>query len=250
VAGHAPSPLARDGVHEKVLAYLQGKPRGACLDIPTGLGALAKVLHDMGFTVSCCDIDPGQFLVEGLTVDVGDLNGQIPYEDGSFDYVCFLEAIEHTENPYNAVRELSRVLKPGGILIMSTPNYLNIERRLKFLVTGFFTKPMSRETFLGACQGKTYGMHLSPIGYTLIRFALEHAGFTIREITYDKKKAKQAALKPLVWLIRAYTRLWSRRKRNQYWLSETTSSEILEGGNTLIIYAEKTGSHSGSTVSK
>ncbi|MBA4418036.1 MAG: hypothetical protein C0392_09025 [Syntrophus sp. (in: bacteria)] len=241
VAGRDPSPLARDGVHEKVLEYLKARPRGECLDIPTGLGALARVLHDMGFKVSCCDIDPSQFLAEGLTVETGDLNGRIPYDDGQFDYVCFLEAIEHTENPYNAVRELARVLKPGGILILSTPNYLNIERRLKFLITGFFTRPMSRETFLGSCQGKTYGMHLSPIGYTLIRFALEHAGFTIREITYDKKKHKQAFLKPLVWMIRFYTHLWSKRKQEQYWLSETTSSAILEGGNTLIIFAEKTG---------
>ncbi len=231
--------LARDGVHEKVLAYLQDKPRGAILDIPTGLGALALVLHEMGFHVSCCDIDTSQFRVPQLHVDPGDLNGTIPYGDGQFDFVCFLEAIEHTENPYNAVRELARVLKPGGTLILSTPNYLNIERRLKFLITGFFTKPMNRETFLGSCQGKTYGMHLSPIGYTLIRFALEHAGLTIKTITYDKKKPKQLFLKPLVWLIRSYGRLWSERKRRQYWLSETSSSEILEGGNTLIIFAER-----------
>ncbi len=241
MAAREPAPLARDGVHEKVLSFLEGKPRGACLDIPTGPGALAAALHRIGFIVSCCDIDPAQFSVEGLSVDTGDLNGKIPYRDGSFDYVCFLEAIEHTENPYNAVRELSRVLRPGGILILSTPNYLNIERRLKFLVTGFFTRPMSRETFLNACHGKTYGMHLSPIGYTLIRFALEHAGFAITDIAYDKKKPKQIFLKPLVWLIRGYARLWSERKRRQYWLDQTTSDEILEGGNTLIIFAEKTG---------
>lgn len=235
-------PLARDGVHEKILEYMETKPRGEVLDVPTGLGALAVALHRMGFKVSCCDIDTTQFLADGLRVDEGDLNGRIPYEDGKFDYVCFLEAIEHTENPYNAVRELARVTKPGGTLILSTPNYLNIERRLKFLITGFFTKPVSHEAFLGACQGKTYGLHMSPIGYTLIKFALEHAGFIITRVTYDKKKRKQALLKPLVWLIRLYTRLWSEKKRRQYWLSETSSGEILEGGNTLVIFAEKPGS--------
>jgi SAM-dependent methyltransferase len=231
--------LARDGVHDRVIEFLQDKPRGKVLDIPTGYGALAKQLYDMHFTVSCCDINTDQFLVDELKVDKGDLNEHIPYSDGEFDYVCFLEAVEHTENPYNAIRQVARVLKPGGTLIMSTPNYLNIERRLKFLVTGFFTRPVSQNTFRNHYRGEVYGMHLSPIGYTIIRFALEHAGLQIIKIAYDKKKKKQALLKPLVWLIRFYAKLWPKSKREKYWLAETTGDTILDGGNTLIIFARK-----------
>ncbi len=234
-----PTPLARDGVHEKVLAFLDGKPRGALLDVPTGLGALARVLHGMGFAVSCCDIDTDLFAVPELTVEKGDLNGRIPYDDNQFDYVCFLEAIEHTENPYNALREVARVLKPGGTLVMSTPNYLNIERRLKFLVTGFFTKPVSHRRFVEELNGKAFGLHVSPMGYTLVRFAVEHAGLVITGVTYDKRKPKQSFLKPLVWIIRGLSQLRSRKTREKYWLAETTSSEILDGGNTLILFAQK-----------
>lgn len=232
-------PLARNGVHERVIAYLADKPRGRLLDVPTGQGALAKRLHEEGFAVSCCDVETAQFLAKGLTVERGDLNGRLPYGDGEFDYVCFLEAIEHTENPYNAVREVSRVLKRGGTLAMSTPNYLNIERRMKFLVTGFFTKPVSHEKFVGACKGKVYGLHVSPMGYTLIRFALESAGLKIVHLTYDLRKPKIVFLKPFTWLVRAYTKLWSKAKQEEYWLNETTSKVILEGGNTLIIFAAK-----------
>lgn len=239
--GREPVPLARDGVHEKVLARLDQMLRGTVLDVPTGYGALSKSLKQMGFEVSCCDIDPSVFMVEGLRVDRGDLNDRIPYDDGVFDYVCFLEAIEHTENPYCAVREVARVLKPGGILFLSTPNYLSIERRLKFLATGYFTKPVSQKRFLERHGGKPYGMHLSPIGYTIIRFALENAGLKIVEMTYDRKKPKQAFLKPLALLIRLYARLWSKEKRCEYWLSETNSHTLLEGGNTLIIIAQKAG---------
>ena len=234
-----PIPLARDGVHEKVIAYLKDKPRGRILDVPAGFGALAKNLSEMNFAVSCCDIDTDQFSAEGLKIDRGDLNEKIPYADDEFDYVCFLEAIEHTENPYNAVREIARVLKPGGTLIMSTPNYLNVERRLKFLVTGFFTKPVPQNMFKERFHGQTYAMHLSPIGYTLIRFMLECAGFRIIEMTYDKKKPKQLFLKPLVWFIRLYALSWSKKKREQYWLSETLGNTILDGGNTLIVVAQK-----------
>jgi len=232
-------PLARNGVHEKVITYLADKPRGHILDVPTGQGALAKKLYEAGHSVSCCDIETSQFRVKGLTVEQGDLNRRLPYGDEEFDYVCFLEAIEHTENPYNAVREVARVLKRGGTLIMSTPNYLNIERRMKFLITGFFTKPVSHEKFMGLCKGDTFGLHLSPLGYTLIRFALESAGLKIVHLTYDQKKPKIVFLKPLTLLIRAYTKLWSKTKQEEYWLDETTSNVILEGGNTLIIFAEK-----------
>ncbi len=233
------SPLARDGVHEKVIDYLKDKPRGAVLDIPTGFGALAQKLSIMGYPVSCCDIDPERFAVKDLEVKEGDLNRTIPYEDGEFDYVCFLEGIEHTENPYNAVREIARTLKPGGTLIVSTPNYLNIERRLKFLLTGYFTKPVTGQRFSMDHGGKVSDMHLSPIGYTLIRFALEAAGLTITRITYDRRKPKQVFLKPLVWFIRAYTGLRPKKIRERYWLTETASGDILEGGNTLIIFARK-----------
>ena len=122
---------------------------------------------------------------------------------------------------------------------MSTPNYLNIERRLKFLMTGFFTKPVSQQMFRERFHGQVYAMHLSPIGYTLIRFILEHAGFRLTEIIHDKKKPKQLFLRPLVWFIRLYALFWPREKREQYWLSETLGGNILDGGNTLIIVAQK-----------
>ncbi len=73
-------PLARDGVHEKIIAYLASKPHGRILDAATGQGALAKRLREIGFTVSCCDIELGQFLAKGLTVKRGDLNERLPYD--------------------------------------------------------------------------------------------------------------------------------------------------------------------------
>ncbi|MEN6615080.1 MAG: class I SAM-dependent methyltransferase [Syntrophorhabdus sp.] len=233
--------LARDGVHEKIAEYLEKQRRGKVLDVPTGSGALAFRLKNMGFDVSCCDINAERFAAPGLSVDTGDLNHSLPYNDAAFDYVCFLEAIEHTENPYNAVREISRVLKPNGIIVLTTPNYLNIERRLKFLMTGFFTKPVSKDTFRKRFGSHVYDMHISPLGYTLIRFILEHAGFTITGIAYDKKKKKQVYLKPFVWFIRLYGLLWGQNKRRKYWLDETNGPEILDGGNTLILFAKKDG---------
>lgn len=49
----------------------------------------------------------------------------IPFTDASFDVVISCETIEHVPDPFKAVQELSRVLKPGGKLILTTPSYMN-----------------------------------------------------------------------------------------------------------------------------
>jgi len=48
---------------------------------------------------------------------------QIPFRDGTFDTVISCETIEHVPAPVEALREVHRVLRPGGRLLMTTPNY-------------------------------------------------------------------------------------------------------------------------------
>lgn len=49
---------------------------------------------------------------------------EIPFPDNHFDVVISSEVIEHTPDPVRAIHEFSRVLKPGGILVVTTPNRL------------------------------------------------------------------------------------------------------------------------------
>ena len=48
----------------------------------------------------------------------------LPFETGSVDFVVSSECIEHTRDPRQAVREMLRVLRPGGVLFLTTPNLL------------------------------------------------------------------------------------------------------------------------------
>src|SRR3954463_13026775 len=50
----------------------------------------------------------------------------IAHPSASFDFVISSETIEHVPDPALAVRELGRILKPGGKLFLTTPNYLNV----------------------------------------------------------------------------------------------------------------------------
>jgi 2-polyprenyl-3-methyl-5-hydroxy-6-metoxy-1,4-benzoquinol methylase len=61
--------------------------------------------------------------ITAITWQVGDIQA-IDHAADSFDTVISCETIEHVPDPPRAVRELARVLKPGGTLFLTTPNYL------------------------------------------------------------------------------------------------------------------------------
>jgi SAM-dependent methyltransferase len=239
IVEHELIPLARRGTHEKVLEIIDNEERGEVLDIPAGTGALSHKLKEMGFDVYCCDINDDHFKLTELPFKKGDMNKRLPYKGESFDYVVCLEGIEHTENPFNAIREFARVLRKGGKLILSFPNYLNIEKRIKFLITGSLTRPTNPLPFLGGSTSDLAMLHLSPVTYTTLKFFLKVQGFSIVDITIDREKKKQRFLYPLVWLIRFYALFWSKRQREKYWLQETLSPTIVMGGNTTIVLAQK-----------
>ncbi len=56
-----------------------------------------------------------------------------PFEDGAFDTVVFSEVMEHLRFPQKALKEINRVLSPGGRLVGSVPNAFRLRNRWKFL---------------------------------------------------------------------------------------------------------------------
>jgi SAM-dependent methyltransferase len=59
--------------------------------------------------------------------------GPLPYADESFDAVTCLMVVEHVFDPYHAVRELRRVCKPAGRVVIGVPNLAGLKRRLELL---------------------------------------------------------------------------------------------------------------------
>ncbi len=132
-----PTADAAPFVHEKMLALLDGEKRGLLLDAPAGRGAFALQAKRMGYDVTCGDIECARFEAEGLQCEPVDLNRTWPYGDARFDVVACIEAIEHLENPWLLVREANRVLKPGGVFLVTTPNVLSIKSRKSYLLNGY-----------------------------------------------------------------------------------------------------------------
>ncbi|PYS64972.1 MAG: hypothetical protein DMF74_05250 [Acidobacteria bacterium] len=236
-------PLAHQAIHDTVVGILEELPRGALLDVPAGEGALGARLIAAGFEVSFCDLYPEIFRLNNREIRRGDLNGKLPFDDRSFEYVTCLEGLEHIENPQQAMREFSRVMRGGGHLIVSVPNILNIEERLKWLVYGYTShfKPVTREqrARLRAEHDnrEEIAAHVNPIGYSELRYILEKYGFEIACVHRDKPKARAWLYWPIVILIRLIARLMPVLKRKERWTEELVSDEILLGGNTLIVHA-------------
>jgi ubiquinone/menaquinone biosynthesis C-methylase UbiE len=239
----AAAPLAHQAIHDTVVGILEKERRGPLLDVPAGEGALAARLIATGFEVSCCDLYPEIFRLKDVPICQGNLNGELPFDDRSFDHVTCLEGLEHIENPQQAMREFARVLRPGGTVIVSIPNILNIEERLKWLLYGYTShfKPMTR-AHVNRLRAEydnreEIAAHVNPISYSELRYILEKNGFQITQVHRDKPKSNAWLYWPIVLLIRLIARLTPAGKRSERWTEELASDEVLLGGNTLIVQA-------------
>jgi demethylmenaquinone methyltransferase/2-methoxy-6-polyprenyl-1,4-benzoquinol methylase len=98
-------------------------PGSDVLDVATGTGAVARRLLDRGCTVTGLDQSP-----EMLGVARARLGGrarfvegraeQLPFEDASFDALTFTYLLRYVEDPGAVLRELARVVRPGGTIAM------------------------------------------------------------------------------------------------------------------------------------
>lgn len=112
---------------------------GSALDLGCGNGKTLLALRNNFsklYGVDILDILSGE-AKDRVEFASADLNFQkLSYQDNSLDLVTAFQVIEHLENPFFVMREAHRVLRPGGIFMISVPNPFNLSFRLKFLFTG------------------------------------------------------------------------------------------------------------------
>lgn len=172
-------------IYPEVLSLLPEDRDVRILDAGAGEGYLCKVLSERGYRVEACDFLPENFLVDGVPFHRADLSDSIPLPDDSFDFVISIEVLEHLENHTQFIKELLRVTKPGGHLILTTPNVLSMTSRWNFFLYGFTDcapyplDPKKESYFLD---------HINPISLPEILFLVERFGGEMVDLTTNRRR--------------------------------------------------------------
>jgi methionine biosynthesis protein MetW len=116
-------------------------PAGShCLDVGCGDGRTSGLwLLDHGCSYQGVDVSESgveEARALGLQARRIDDASSLPFEDGSFDVIVCVEVLEHLFAPLDAVREMARVLRPGGLLIVTVPNVAYWRRRVDMVLLG------------------------------------------------------------------------------------------------------------------
>ena len=173
-AAYVPLNTRPHGGHERLLA-LAGSPKHV-LDVGCSSGYLGRRLAERGATVVGIDNDE-QAADEARAVCeqvlVGDVESmELPFPQHSFDVVLCGDVVEHLRDPQAFLTRVRPLLRPGGRLVLTTPNVANWAMRLGLLAgrwrytdrgildrthTHFFTK-------------KTLEQTLERAGYRIVSF--------------------------------------------------------------------------------
>lgn len=173
------------------LSLLEPNPEAVLLDCGCGNGELSmKVAERIGtgnvHGIDVYDEDIAQAQAKGITVHSCDLNGRFPLNDDSYDVVYASEVIEHLYDTDRFLKECRRVLRPGGYMILETPNLASWHNIFSLLL-GKQPPPatVSNEIFAGAWGTKDRRVHTGGPGHCRIftiaslTELLEHHGFSI-----------------------------------------------------------------------
>ncbi len=166
---------AAGNVHRVVAQRLLevAPPPTDVLDIAAGYGALSARLADLGYSVTANDLRSAEFRVPDIECLGIDLDSQdfATRFGRRFHVVLAVEVIEHLESPPAFLRNCARLLDPGGVLIVTTPNLESAVSRIMFMTRGhlpWFTPAWTRD-----------GGHISPQLPWVLRMHAEHAHLAV-----------------------------------------------------------------------
>lgn len=112
---------------------------GVLLDVGCGKGLLWSYIRNRFNQYVGADVVRHEGLPEDAIFHRIDLDsGRVPLADDFADVVVAVETIEHLENPRAFARELTRLCKPGGWILITTPNQVSILSKLTLLVKNSF----------------------------------------------------------------------------------------------------------------
>jgi 2-polyprenyl-3-methyl-5-hydroxy-6-metoxy-1,4-benzoquinol methylase len=226
-------------LHERAIERLQAHlaPGSSVVDVGCGEGAFALRLVDGGYAVVGLDmIEPethparGEF--EYVAVDLLDAGAREAFLERHgerFDAVVLLEVIEHVHDPWQVLEFCRALLRPEGLLLLSTPNVTSFFSRFRFLTSGRLHQFEPGDL--------SYG-HINPMTAMMVATVMSETGFELLEKTPGPR------MPVLVW-DSSVAGLGHRVFHLVSWLTAAALTPLMRGGDldgwSLIYVARRRG---------
>jgi len=199
-----------------------------CLDLGSDNGVVSLLLRRRGGRWASADLtdESVDSIRELVSEDVHKVEGdRLPFADGEFDRVVVVDMLEHVENDAPFAKELARVLRPGGVLVVNTPHLRETPLRRAREALGQtdakhgHLRPGYTEKGLVALLGphfaleeaKTYSRFFSELVDTAIQWGVERLGkrssakgLVVTGADLSKHRRlflAYSAIYPAVWLV-------------------------------------------------
>jgi SAM-dependent methyltransferase len=246
-------PISHSSTNERVAQLVKDRlrPGMRVLDLGAGEGYFAQLIGEFARSkfgldpaqmLDACDVTPSIFRYSAIQCRQIAADGAVPFEDERYDIVCSIEVIEHVEDQFAFSREIVRVLKPGGLLVVSTPNVLNLNSRWRSLVVGFPT--LFNPLPLSSVDVVHTSGHIHPVSYYYLSHALLRAGAVDVQAHFDRIKRSAVWLLFLSWPLLLLGNVWFRTRlrrkqpstfaENRGFLREINSLEMLTSRSIVV----------------
>ena len=245
--------VSRTASQAAVIELLRHGRPGRMLDIPSGGGPVVDEAQRLGYEVIELDLFPRADM-RGVQADAC---ASLPFHDGAFDVVVSMEGIEHFENQTGFLRECARVLRPGGRLVITTPNVMHLSTRVAVFLTG---QRVLKQGFVNEVStlrsregSRLYHGHAYLIDVFRLRYILRVIGLKRAQLRFcelSPSSALMAPALPAIWIATRWSLFTGRRRlqkaKRQFpppevesELTQLAISPALLFGKKLVLVAEK-----------
>lgn len=192
-------------------------PAGKILDVGCSNGEFLYLAKERGYHVQGVELNPmtaSAAMRNGIPVHNGVLQ-DCHFEDGSFDVIYLSHVMEHIDDIDIFVREVVRIIRPGGLLAVGTPNHDAFFPRSTFILHRVFRIPWSHPTppehlhqfswRSMMCLLERYGFEVQECHYSncslIYEIGATHVFSNLKRAAKDRELAKAFAMLPVAMLI-------------------------------------------------